>query len=175
MYNEDYLAHYGVKGMRWGIRRAYKKASNAKTSEARDKAVNNLYKHRGKAINKINKLEVKRSKLDKALVKSTKTDATKSAQLEAKASKMDAKIAKNQRKASRFYTRNSKAQKLLAKNQVLKMKSDILHAKASTFKANYEKNKAKVEANDIMVKGFQQGVKDVDNMLVQLGRKYVNG
>lgn len=38
----DELMHYGVKGMRWGIRHAYKKASKATTSEARIKDVNNM-------------------------------------------------------------------------------------------------------------------------------------
>ena len=47
-YNEDYLAHYGVIGMKWGIRhnpqKAYEKASrkrdklNKKADKAEDKA-----------------------------------------------------------------------------------------------------------------------------------------
>ena len=27
-YNQDYLAHYGVKGMKWGIKRSLQKISS---------------------------------------------------------------------------------------------------------------------------------------------------
>lgn len=44
MYNEEYLAHYGVKGMKWGVRRAIgQKAKIAADLERRETA----YKKRG--------------------------------------------------------------------------------------------------------------------------------
>lgn len=49
MYNEDYLAHYGVKGMKWGVRRAIgDKAKIAANLERRS----NAYKKHGDRFTK---------------------------------------------------------------------------------------------------------------------------
>ena len=52
--NQEYLQHYGVRGMRWGIRRASKTLSkSSSTSEQREKAISSLQKHRAKATKKV--------------------------------------------------------------------------------------------------------------------------
>ena len=56
------LMHYGVPGMKWGVRRATKRLSKATTKEQRDKAVGKLETHRAKASAKIEKLNKKRPK-----------------------------------------------------------------------------------------------------------------
>ena len=48
MEREYELYHYGVKGMRWGVRRAQKKLAKATTKEDRDKAIAALKKHKEK-------------------------------------------------------------------------------------------------------------------------------
>lgn len=171
----DELYHYGVKGMRWGVRRATKKLSRATNQKDYDSAVSSLNKHRVKASSKLQKLQKQRPKLDDTLRKSTAKDVAKASKLESKASKLDMKIAKNQKKASGFFTSQSNAEKLLAKNTVMKNKSDMLHAKANKMKANYEKAKAKVEANESMRRAFQQGINDIDMALLDAGRKYIKG
>lgn len=173
--SQDELMHYGVKGMRWGVRRASKMLTKATTSEQRDAAVAKLNKHRTKASNEIAKLQKRRPKLDETLAKSASKDATKAAKLETKAAKLDQKIAKNQKKAAGFFTRESKAEKLLAKNQVMQNKSNVLHTKAKNLEANYKKAKAAVEANETMQQAFRKGVNDIDDALLRAGRKYVNG
>ena len=52
--NENYLAHYGVKGMKWGVRR-YQKADGSLTDAGRKRAeskTNKLFKKSDKAIMK---------------------------------------------------------------------------------------------------------------------------
>ena len=40
----EYLAHYGVRGMKWGVRKAIKRGDNARLSKAYQKAVKKLGK-----------------------------------------------------------------------------------------------------------------------------------
>lgn len=44
----DFLEHYGVKGMKWGVRRATKRMSKASTTKQKDRAINKLVKQKGK-------------------------------------------------------------------------------------------------------------------------------
>lgn len=46
----DYLAHYGVKGMRWGVRKQEYNKNYSEAQRKRDKAV-----YGGRAVNRINK------------------------------------------------------------------------------------------------------------------------
>ena len=70
-YKTNELYHYGVKGMRWGVRRASKQLTKATTSDSRNKAIANLNKHREKASSEVSKLKKQRVKLDDKLRKAT--------------------------------------------------------------------------------------------------------
>lgn len=172
----DELYHYGVKGMRWGVRRASRLLSKSSTSDAkRAKAIASLQKHQTKGSAKVAKLQKQRPKLDDKLRKATTKDAAKAAKLDKKAAKLDKKIAKKERKASSMFTSTEKSADLVNEANVLKLKSNKLHAKANTLKANYEKAKNKVEVNEAMTKAFQTELNKIDDLLIKEGRRYLNG
>lgn len=173
--NPEELMHYGVKGMRWGVRRASKQLTKATTAEGREKAIATLNKHRTKGSNKITSLEKERVKLDDMLRKATTKDKVKASKLEAKAAKLDRKAAKNISKSTGMFTSSEKSKDLLVEAELYKIKSDKLHAKASSLNANYEKAKAKVDANESMQKAFRTEISKIDKTLEKNGRRYING
>ena len=76
------LMHYGVKGMKWGVRRASKQLSKATTNEERDRAISKLEKHRSKASAKIDKLTKKQPKLQKKVDKAIQKNDVKAAKID---------------------------------------------------------------------------------------------
>ena len=172
----DELQHYGIKGMRWGVRRASKKLAKASTTEERDKAMATLEKHRNKAVKKVQRLERRQDKLDKNLAKSTKQDMNKAAKLSEKAAKFEQKYSKNMVKANRriLLGGDKRRVKLISKAQLAKFKAEGLNAKATSCTANYENAKAKVESNDRLMQAFKVGIRDIDGALANKGRRYLN-
>lgn len=173
--NDDELYHYGVLGMRWGVRRAGRQLSRATDTITKDKAIETLNKHKVKGNAKVAALEKRRVKLDDKLRKATKKDKTKAAKIEIKATKLDRKAAKEKNRTLRWYVSDDKATKLMTKSNVHKMKADKLHTKANVLNANFEKAKAKVDSNEAMQQAFKTELRNIDKMLVENGRRYING
>lgn len=157
----EHLQHYGVKGMRWGVRRATKKLSKATSDDTKRSAVKTLQKHHAKGSAKIEKLKKKEPKLqakaDKAVVK-----------YDTKAAKLKAKAAKKRKKMGGTFTSTKKAEKLY-------VKAMRLEAKAQTLTTKSEKAKSKVQANKTMQEAFKREIKNIDSALVKKGRAYING
>lgn len=172
--NENYLAHYGVLGMKWGVRRASKQLLNATDRDGRDSAIRKLNKHKTKGEAKIKSLEKQRVKLDDNLRKSITKDKVKSSKLEKKAAKMDRKAAELKSKSIKWYRSDSSAAKLISKSEVKKIKADKLHAKANVYNAKYEKIKAKVDANESIQKAFKTQLNNIDSIIVENGKRYIN-
>lgn len=158
---DNELCHYGVLGMKWGIRRATNQLRKATSTEGRDKAIASLNKQRTKASKQIEKLNAKRPKLEKAYTKAL-------TKLDPKIAKLERKRSKLERRAAGIFTSDKKATALTEKASAVDMKIRGLKAKSDTAKAAIAKN-------DHMTSLFKQGVADIDTALASAGKKYVNG
>lgn len=158
--NEE-LQHYGVKGMRWGVRRASKALSKATTREDKVKAVATLQKHREKASKEVAKLQQKQPKLERSVEKQiVKNDI--------KAAKLGDKAATKRKKAYGMFTSQKKAEKLIYKADKLQARADYLEVKS-------KKAKAKLARNETMQAAFKKGINEIDQTIASKGRRYING
>lgn len=154
------LKHYGVRGMRWGVRRDRKKLAKASTNEQRDKAIRSLNNRREKGSNKVDKLSKKTPKLEvRARDAELKYDA--------KAASMYARAAKMRRKAYGAFT-----PKWLSDNRLFK--SGKLYAQADDIKSRSNKAKAKLKHNKKMIEAFQIEINNIDQALVSVGKDYAD-
>lgn len=153
MNDEEYLAHYGVLGMKWGVRRASNRLSNATTASERDSANASLKRHSEKAGHKFEKLSnkalKKQSNARNAMIKAEKSkyglfaNQAKYEKRKQKAEKQQFKANKSVAKAAKWYSNMEKtfaktdykvtdAQRRLGENFInsLNMQSEIRYLNA---------------------------------------------
>jgi hypothetical protein len=151
------LYHYGVIGMKWGVRRASRQLSKATTKEQRDKAIGKLNKHRSKASAEIAKRKAKRPKLqeraDKLFVKN-----------DVRASNLKKRAGVYRRRASRVistqFWRNWNHNK-----------SERLYGRADKLRESSRAAKEMVERNETYIRMFSQGIDTIDATLINRGKR----
>lgn len=157
MEREYELYHYGVKGMRWGVRRAQKQLAKATTREDRDKAIAVLKKHREKGSAKVEALQKKSQKLEKHVERAILKNDPKAARLASKAA--------SYRNAaySRFASQAKVEKRLFQANK--------LQAKANALKAASEKAKTELASNKALIETFNTELRNIDAALVNAGKR----
>ena len=157
--NNNELYHYGVKGMRLGVRRAEKLLSGI--SEQRNKGISSLNKHLEKGSAKVAKLENKHKHkpLQKKVDKNTqKTDV--------KAANMKSKSAKLRQKSYGMFVSKSKRDKLTYKADKLDINADALITKSN-------KAKAKLLKNEKMTELFKIEINKINKILADQGSQFI--
>ncbi len=157
--NQDELKHYGVIGMKWGVRRATRQLSRATTREERQSAINKLQTHRTKGMNKINKLKKREAQLVNTMNK-------RATQNTARAGKLRAKAATTRAKAYGMFTSRSTAQKRL-------YEANKLDAKAARLENKVKSVEAKINSNRSMQNLYATQIDRIDSALTQKGNKAV--
>lgn len=158
--SSEELQHYGVLGMKWGVRRASKRLSQATTKEGRDKAVASLNKHKTKGTAKVAKLNAKNDKLSRKADKLDSKNAARAAKLKQKAAKYD-------RKSYGRFVSQSKYEKLQYKAKSYTARANNLLAYSNTVKA-------RIESNNAMISLYNRELKNIDTALASQGRKIVD-
>ena len=154
------LQHYGVVGMKWGVRRASKQLSKATTSESRKAAIDKLQKHRSKGAAKIDKLNKKGVQLEKQAEKQIIKKENYGSELMRQSSAIRNKA------YGRFTSRDKAAKRVY--------KADKLQARAQALLSDVDAAKAKVHKNKAIVSAFQREINNIDDVLLKAGKKYLS-
>ena len=159
--NENELRHYGVKGMKWGIRRATRdlaKADKTNRLGLHNDAVARLSKHKRKINRKIEKLDKKYNKLQDKRDKQIQG-------ADVKASKLSAKAAKLRKKQYSRFTSKDKADKLA-------FEATKLEIRAEELKAASRLTQAKIDKNRTLKAAYDKGLSDIKKEIVDKGREH---
>lgn len=172
MYDE-YLAHFGVKGMKWGVRRTPEQLGNrvSKLSSKNERLATNADKYTNKAKQyheKSVKADKHNAKYEKRLSKATAKKAKYDVKLTRALSKRNPnadKVAKYTAKTAKYQHRINKAQRKIKYNKWA-VKSEEMNLAAS-------KAKDKIAKNEKLMNTYQNTIKALDSGKIEQGRLFM--
>ena len=169
--SEHELIHYGVKGMRWGIRRSKAQLGNAitkrnnKIKRLTDDA--NTYDEKARIYNeKSVSVQSKNRKYEKRLVKATAQKAKYDLKLQKATAKGKAdKVAKYAGESAKYQMKINKANK--------KIKYNKWAVKSEEAKVAATKARTKIEKNERLVNMYSNTMSALDSGKVSQGRVFM--
>lgn len=172
-YIHDELLHYGVSGMKWGIRRSsstLRSKASSLLSKNRSLADDIAYmdkKRREYATKSVSKQE-RNGKYEKRLTKATANKAKFDRKLHKQLKKRNI----NTDKVGKYMVKSVKYEQKILKAQK-KIKYNKYAAKAERMKVDAENARAKIERNEKMIKIYNNTAKALDAGKVQQGRVFM--
>lgn len=144
--NSEELIHYGVLGMRWGIRRTPEQLRRA-----------------------AGKLSTKNSRYNDIVVK----ESSKASKGSPKAAKLRSKAAKARKKEYGMFTSKSKADELEYKAKKWEARASVLETTGNKHKAKADKFLAKINKNNEKISTFINTAKALESGKVLKGNQFV--
>lgn len=170
---EHELYHYGVLGMKWGVRRTRQQLSdrvyrlsskNKKLTGRAGKMDNNARLYDEKSTRLISRNSKYENMLVKATAKKAKYDVKLTKELSRKHPNED-KIAKYTVKSSKYGHKIDKAKRRLVYNK--------WYVKSQEAKTAAAKTRAKIEKNEKLMSVYNNTIKAMDNGQIEQGRLFM--